>query len=156
PAGGGARDYYAFTDSLTSAFQPQRFLNPQGGLGTTGSAVGNFLGSSVLGPVVGILAVTLTFALIVIVLGALCVMLLIRYVVLSFLMVTAPFAWLLWIFPNTKKYFSQWWDVFIRWTFFFPLVLFSMWLVVQVGHVMHQNTTLNPLYGVQTNFQSTS
>ena len=45
------------------------------------------------------------------------VMLLVRIIALIFLLILSPIAWLLWIFPNTQKYWQQWWQEFIRWNF---------------------------------------
>jgi hypothetical protein len=56
------------------------------------------------------------------------VMLLVRAFALIFLVILSPIVWLLWIFPNTKKYWTQWWQEFIRWNFFAPAVYFFIYL----------------------------
>lgn len=68
-----------------------------------------------------------------IILLAIAVMLVIRYVVLGILLILSPIVWLFWIFPGTAKYWQQWWDKFIRWTFFSPIVLFFLYLAVQTS-----------------------
>ncbi len=64
---------------------------------------------------------------------ALFIMLLIRAITLGVLLVIMPIVWLLWIFPGTSKYWSEWWNNFIRWTFFAPIVLFFIVLVISSG-----------------------
>ncbi len=64
---------------------------------------------------------------------ALFIMLLIRAIMLGILLVIMPIVWLLWIFPGTSKYWSEWWNNFIRWTFFAPIVLFFIVLVISSG-----------------------
>ncbi len=61
---------------------------------------------------------------------AIAIMLLIRYVVLSILLIIVPLVWLLWIFPATQENWKKWWKEFIRWTFFAPIVSFFMMLAV--------------------------
>lgn len=67
---------------------------------------------------------------------ALGVMLIIRYVYLSILLIIAPLAWLLWIFPNFKSSWDKWWHTFLRWTFFAPIMLFFLYLslLVAINH----------------------
>ena len=64
---------------------------------------------------------------------AIAIMLLIRIVMLGLLLVLMPIVWLLWIFPGTQKYWSEWWSNFIRWTFFAPIMLFFIVLVISSG-----------------------
>jgi hypothetical protein len=60
-------------------------------------------------------------------------MLLARYVILTFLLILTPLIWAAWIFPSTEKFVGQWTNMFFKWTFFGPLVIFSMWLVITMG-----------------------
>ncbi len=69
---------------------------------------------------------------------ALFIMLLIRVITLGVLLVVMPIVWLLWIFPGTQKYWSEWWSNFIRWTFFAPIVLFFIVLVVSSGKQLQE------------------
>ncbi|HUZ92583.1 MAG TPA: hypothetical protein VNG29_01120, partial [Candidatus Paceibacterota bacterium] len=61
---------------------------------------------------------------------ALAVLLMIRYVYLSFLLILAPFAWLLWIFPGFSGNFRKWWQLFIRWSFFPVITVFFLYLAI--------------------------
>ncbi len=73
---------------------------------------------------------------IIMIFGAIIVMFMIRYIYLAILLVLMPFAWLTWVFPNTKKHFSDWWSKFIKWTFFGPAALFFMYLAMQTATVI--------------------
>ena len=150
PGGGtGAAHYGAFATAISGAFTPQRFfITDISNNGVTTVAEGSknvagqitqqdqkklsgMFGSSlaqILTPIVSIFF-TITFLVVIIItLGALVVMLINRYIRISFLLMLLPFAWAFWVFPNTKKYWTEWWDSFIRWTFFAPAVLFFLYL----------------------------
>jgi len=83
---------------------------------------------------------------------ALAIMLLIRTVILGILLVIMPIVWLLWIFPGTSKYWSEWWSNFIRWTFFAPIVLFFTVLVISSGTQLKNIRDLSGM-GQQQNAQ---
>ena len=59
-------------------------------------------------------------------LGALIVMLLIRVAHIWVLLILAPIAWVMWIFPAFENNWKRWWEEFIRWTFFAPIVIFFL------------------------------
>ncbi|MFH1346961.1 MAG: hypothetical protein ABIH10_01785 [Spirochaetota bacterium] len=86
--------------------------------------------ASLLFAIVFIFIIVLTFF-------ALTIMLLIRAIILGILLVIMPIVWLLWIFPGTSKYWSEWWSSFIRWTFFAPIVLFFIVLVITSGNQLN-------------------
>ncbi|MCL5004881.1 MAG: hypothetical protein M1170_02990 [Patescibacteria group bacterium] len=66
---------------------------------------------------------------------AIAIMLFVRYVFLGILLVLSPIVWLLWIFPSTSLYWKKWWDNFLRWTFFAPVMMFFMILtIVSLGN----------------------
>lgn len=77
--------------------------------------------------------------------STLIIMLLTRVIALIFLLILSPIVWLLWIFPNTQKYWTQWWKEFIRWNFFAPAVMFFIYLAV-----MTRNNLLPPTKDVET------
>ena len=89
--------------------------------------------AGVMVTMVGFFMTLLGLLLTVVTLGALIAMLLIRYVYLIGLLIVMPFAWLLWIFPSTSHYFTDWWRKFINQVFFAPIALFGVWLVVVFG-----------------------
>jgi hypothetical protein len=150
PGGGsGAAHYGAFATAIAGAFTPQRFFITnifEGGVTATSegdknvagqitqqdqkSLAGVFGGSlaKMLTPIVSIFFTIAFLVVIIITLGALVVMLINRYIYISFLLMLLPLAWAFWVFPNTKTYWTMWWQRFIRWTFFAPAVLFFLYL----------------------------
>jgi hypothetical protein len=154
PGGGpGESQYVRFAGAIAGAFTPQRFfitnITEQGGAQTASNKnvagpitqqdqkqiAGLFGGSlaKILTPIVSIFFTIAFLTIIVITLGALVVMLIIRYVTISLLLILLPLAWALWIFPNIGSMaglnpFREWWNRFIRWTFFAPIVLFFLYL----------------------------
>ncbi len=67
------------------------------------------------------------------VMGALCVMLVIRYVSLIFILILGPFAFLGMILPKTQQWWNQWWEALIKWTFFLPA--FVIFLKITIGMI---------------------
>jgi len=63
--------------------------------------------------------------------GALAFLLLARIMIIWFLLILAPIAWLFWVLPATRHLFSQWWNTFIKWVFFAPAAFFFIWLSVK-------------------------
>ncbi len=148
---GAPLDYGGFILELTGAFNPQAFFQPPPtakeltpiecskhgklwawicgfnvGIILAGTDQASGFVSSVIGAALSavfLLLIAFTFL-------ALAVMLLIRYVYIGILLILAPLVWLLWIFPNTQSHFSKWWNAFIRWTFFPPIVVFFLYLAI--------------------------
>ncbi|GEM_PF-2526501 len=58
-------------------------------------------------------------------------MLLIRLVYLAILLILMPVVWLFWIFPGLSKHWSDWWSKFIQWTFFYPAMMFFVFLSIR-------------------------
>ncbi len=56
------------------------------------------------------------------------VLLLIRIIALWVLIILAPMAWLIGIIPTGKKFADQWWNYFIRYCFFGPIMAFFLYL----------------------------
>ncbi len=59
--------------------------------------------------------------------------LIVRLLYLWFLLILAPIAWLLWVLPATKHLFQQWWDSFLKWSFFAPIYTFFVYLAIKAG-----------------------
>ena len=53
-----------------------------------------------------------------------------RYFYLAFLLIVSPLVWVLWVFPYTRGHWKKWWESFIKWTFFAPVVLFFLYLTL--------------------------
>lgn len=65
-------------------------------------------------------------------LGALMIMLLIRVAHLWILLILSPLAWFAWIFPQFEKSWKSWWDDFLKWTFFAPIVTFFLAFSIKI------------------------
>lgn len=119
----------SFSVVLGSALGVQTFLDVKSSEDSLSGAVDVF-GKSLLMLITSILFIAAFNFVGGLTLFALATMLLIRYVALSILLIISPIVWLLWIFPSTQKYWKEWWDNFMRWTFFSPIVLFFLYLTV--------------------------
>ncbi len=165
PASNGLSGAGAFAQDLAGAFAPQRALLTvtstdntiitSGGAGSIKVNTGDDI-AALITPLVGIFSAAALLIVIIITLAVFLIMLLIRYVTLAFLLILMPFAWLLWLFPSTKKHWSSWWNEFIRWTFFAPIVVFFLWLAIATAKAMHGSLAGNPLAFLQgTSYQPT-
>jgi len=45
------------------------------------------------------------------------IILIIRYAVLAFLFILSPIAFIAWVFPASKKLWTEWWNNFLKWAF---------------------------------------
>ena len=75
-----------------------------------------------------------------------------RVVLLYFLSMVAPLAFVAYGVPQFQKYFFQWWDMFLRQLFVFPIILFGMSATVLLSSQLNlgdYGNVLNP-----TNFIS--
>jgi hypothetical protein len=103
----------------------------------TGATSGSDL-ASIITPIISAILAVGFLIVIVITLATFLIMLLVRYVTLAMLLVLMPFAWLMWIFPKTSHLWSKWWNEFIRWTFFAPIVVFFLWLAIATAQQMNK------------------
>ncbi len=55
---------------------------------------------------------------------------LIRYLMLSILLVFTPIVFLFWILPATRSHWNDWWNRLIQWSFFAPAFLFLLFLTI--------------------------
>ena len=93
----------------------------------TGTGTDKFLNTIVnllFGSILLIIATFVMFA------GA--ILLLIRVLVLWFLLILAPMAWLLYILPATHSYFSMWWSKFFKQALFAPAYAFFLYLAIKI------------------------
>ncbi|MBI2623294.1 MAG: hypothetical protein HYW65_01840 [Candidatus Liptonbacteria bacterium] len=159
PGGGGGAT--AFADAFAGAFGPQRpFLNQTikdadtissaedlekvAGAGSAGQSLG-----TLFVPLINLIFVAAILIVMFITIATFFFMLLVRYVYLGMLLILMPFAWLLWVFPLTEGIWKKWWDKFLKWTFFAPISLFFMWLVIITGQVMSSGNAADPSQGLQ-------
>ena len=120
---------------LTGLLAPQELVKTDP---NAGSSCGIFQLSCWLKYIVSIFFILIFTLLIILVFIAIFIMLLIRAVTLAILLIIMPIVWLLWIFPATSKHWQKWWDEFLRWTFFAPIVLFFLVLVINTGNNLNQ------------------
>ncbi|MFH0806648.1 MAG: hypothetical protein V1885_02915 [Candidatus Brennerbacteria bacterium] len=112
--------------ALAGAFNPQRLNDPQnfesaaGAISTFGAGLFNLIAGQIFNVVFVFLSV--------VVVGTFAIMLLLRYLHLTFLGITAPIIWLFWVMPNLGNYFQDWWKDFIKWATFAPIATFFIYL----------------------------
>ncbi|MFH0806712.1 MAG: hypothetical protein V1885_03255, partial [Candidatus Brennerbacteria bacterium] len=159
--GGGIAQFHNFAKSFGGAFSPQRSLmNPtlsQADMSTSAEdlqklqgagSVGQSLGS-LFTPLINLVFVAAILIVMCITIATFFFMLLIRYIYLGILFILMPFAWLFWVFPLTASIWKQWWDKFLKWTFFAPISLFFLWLVIITSQKMNEGAGTNPLQGLR-------
>lgn len=87
-------------------------------------------------PVIGLALVIIAAAFILlpwIMFVAVYFVLAVRFIVLDFLVVVSPLAFICLGFPMTQKIFQQWWSQFTRWTFMAPIAWFMFTLAAIMG-----------------------
>ncbi|MEX1014471.1 MAG: hypothetical protein WDZ80_04905 [Candidatus Paceibacterota bacterium] len=129
----GFTNSYELSGTMATAFGPQRLLldggeaiNPNTDAGGALSGASTAAVLSITGMIFSVVFTSLTA------LGflALAILLLIRFVFISFLLIIAPISWLLFAVPQWKGLFQKWWDNFIKWCFFAPIMMFFIYLIV--------------------------
>lgn len=165
--GSSVSNFFQFGTTFMKAFSPQ---NPWqiGTLSQTttgsGSAInGAFTAgqnngvTAMIVPLFGVGFIAIDMALIVLVLGAFMVMMTIRYLYIAILAILLPFAWASWVFPSFESHWKKWWNEFIRWTFFGPVMLFFIYLAIltiQGGTGVFSSQMLTNTYGSQVSGNS--
>lgn len=105
----------------------------------TGSSLAGWL--NVLGGII----VTWIFALVTIaVFASFVVLLFSRVFALWMLLIGAPLAWLFRILPKTQKYWNDWWEKLISWSFVAPVFSFFLYLALKTNQTM-KDALGNPL-----------
>lgn len=64
--------------------------------------------------------------------SVLAVAMMIRYIVLSILLIFSPFAYLLVAIPKAERMAGMWWSQFLKWVFFGPIALFFIVLLTRL------------------------
>ncbi|MBU6415068.1 hypothetical protein KGQ34_02415 [Patescibacteria group bacterium] len=54
----------------------------------------------------------------------------IRTISLAFLLIFGPFVFLAWALPDTRQYWTTWWDKLLKWSFFMPVLMFMLFLSI--------------------------
>ncbi|MEI6479556.1 MAG: hypothetical protein WCO21_01855 [bacterium] len=120
-------------EQMANAFSVQNFLledsnNPLPPNPSEESGTMSRLSTAVvisLVSLVFVLVFTITAAIIFLIFA---IMLLARYVWLSFLLIIAPITWLFWVIPGMSGKFGEWWSNFLKQVFFAPAMTFFLYL----------------------------
>ncbi len=118
------------TTRLASGMQILNFYNPANPKSIE-QGIAQF-GASSVAAVVGIILTLVGLVITVFVFGATVIFLIVRIIYIWGLLIFAPIVWVLWIIPETKQYFSQWWNEFIKWVFFAPIYVFMIYLSLSI------------------------
>ncbi len=129
-------DITKFGDNLANALNVQKLLNiapnPSDSLGGGVLKVG----ASYLSTLASVAATAIFSVLLVITFFAIALMLLLRYVWITFLLIVMPLAWLAYTFPSFSEYFGRWWKNFVKWNLFYPIVALFLYLGVESSQQM--------------------
>lgn len=66
-----------------------------------------------------------------------------RLIILYFLVMVAPIAFIAYGVPGLQQYFFKWWDSFLRFLFLFPIILFGMALTVMLADTIGTNNLMD-------------
>jgi hypothetical protein len=56
----------------------------------------------------------------------------VRYFYITALLILSPIVWLMWVFPFGQRWWKEWWNHFLKWTFMLPLNLFFLWFAIKM------------------------
>ena len=149
-AGGGM----SFANTIAIAFNPQAFTinfvnDPT--LGNKVAVENNLLDIEFQLMADAFFSIFFSLAIL-IVITALALMLFIRYIYLFILLILMPLAWVTWIAPTTSSLWKEWWDKFIKWAFFPPILMMFLYIAFQTTHSL---STVNSAFSTQnTTFDS--
>jgi hypothetical protein len=131
----GVSAYFGFVTSVTTAFGPQRlFLTPPDPLPPDPSDQANWVeefGTATLTSIANMIFSAVFILIATLVMFGFFLMLLARYLHLTFLMIISPIVWLFWVIPDLSGQFKTWWNSFLKWTFFAPAVSFFLYLALR-------------------------
>ena len=132
-------EIFGLTDTLAAAFGPQKLI-----LGDTNDplppdpdntvSAGKAFTSAGILSITGLLFTVIFTAISTIVMLTLAIMLIIRYVWLTLLLISAPIAWLFYALPFTSVN-NWWWSEFTSWTFFAPASTFFIYIALQAVNI---------------------
>ena len=118
----GVGERYMDAFGLTTVYDGEKILNPEKLTGA--NTFGEIFLVAILGSVVFLVA---SFAFLA---GAF--LLISRFVVLIFLMILAPLAFVGMILPSLSKHAGRWWGALMRYAFFAPAYMILTWFVIEV------------------------
>ena len=72
------------------------------------------------------------------------IMMFVRLAMLMLLLAVAPIAFVLYILPDTQKYFNKWWDTLLQYSFFFPAYTFLLYvsikMIIEINKIVASTT----------------
>lgn len=152
PGAGGGID---FANTIAIAFNPQaftiNFVNDPTLAKKVSAVTSNILSIEFQLMADSFFSIFFSLAIL-IVITALALMLFIRYIYLFILLILMPLAWVTWIAPTTSSLWKEWWDKFIKWAFFPPILMMFLYIAFQTTHNL---STVNSAFSTQnTTFDS--
>ena len=126
--GGGS--FGTITTKLAASMQILNFYRPAPPTGVIEGITQ--LGASSFAAIAGIILTVVGLVVTAFVFGAAMIFLIVRILHIWLLLIFAPIVWMLWILPATSSYFSQWWNAFLKWTFFAPIFVFMIYLSLSI------------------------
>lgn len=85
--------------------------------------------------VVGAFAATFMLFVVMLAIGATALLMLVRVVLLYMLLMLAPVGFVLSILPKTAEYARMWWDAFLRYVIFGPVVVFFLVIATRIAAI---------------------
>jgi hypothetical protein len=126
-AGPSSQDVRDLSAVFISAFNPQGLLSSSKFSTWASDSAGSALGLILIFVLGGIMNLVASFVLLA---GG--VLFLIRIVVLCFLLVLAPLAFLFMVLPYTQQYASKWWQTLFKYSFFAPAFMFMFYIIARI------------------------
>ena len=114
---------------LVTELSPQSFIISPGDVqeeDSTAFIVSSIFSGGFMNLVMYSAFLSLALWIIAIVILAVGIMLLVRYVYVVILLILMPIAWLLWVTPRFTEKFSDWWEKFFTQVFYLPAVTFFL------------------------------
>lgn len=127
---------------LAGAFNISGFLETQNS--GVASAVFEKLSFQAVGSMFFVVIFTMIGSIILLTMA---ILLFIRFFILTFMLVLTPVIFVAWIFPATKGHWDKWWNDFIRWTMFPPVMIFFVWLSLVSLNSLQGVSSLDPAAG---------
>ena len=125
---GGATQYSAALANALSLSSLQKPVDPAVSAGLLSAGVG--LLGNFFNLVAGLFFNVLFNVLLLVAIAGISIMMFIRYIIVSFLLIVMPLAWLFWVIPSLQNQWKEWWHMFIKWTLFMPAMLFFLYLTI--------------------------
>jgi|GEM_PF-4613775 len=113
--------------AFVSGFQPQKLFGKDQ---TIKKQSGAELADTLLNILIAEIFAIVMIVVISIVLFSAITLLLIRIVVLWFVLILAPFAFLFWVLPRTSILSGEWFETLFKHAFFYPAFMFTLYIVI--------------------------